>query len=180
MLEKAESGAKRILSSMVSDTLALAKKAPARTIKVLVGALVPTLGEAIELWLRYKFEGSATVSSTNAEDVDSLLDHASTQHFNICFIELCARFPGRGATGEELWEQAITLVKALKSRGVKGVIVSSFYGFPDEGFRERICRAGATYLWDEPYAVEGFFQGVDKCLNPAGSLNIPDDKNHEQ
>lgn len=124
-LEKAVPGGKRILSDMVADTLALAKKAPARTIKVLVGWADPNAGAMFELLLRFKLKDTAIVSITAVDHIGELLDKASREHFDLCMIHLWGVFLGRIDNEFDFWERGIAAVKALKVRGVNGVIVSS-------------------------------------------------------
>ena len=166
-LEKAEPGAKRILSGMVADTLALAKKEPfgiSRPLRIVVLNDEPIVLDMMRLIIPYSFE--------SFKDAKLLLFQDSVKGWE----ELSLRNPDLLITddmmptllGQEICE------RLLERKAGYPIIVMS--GYDPEGLwvREYAIRGLNVKLLTVPFLVATFQKVV------AASLNIPPDKNREQ
>jgi hypothetical protein len=66
-VEKAEPGMKRVLSGMITDALALAKKKPVRPLRIVMMDDVPNVLEIVEFMFRSFYKDATILTFTDAK-----------------------------------------------------------------------------------------------------------------
>ncbi len=150
-LEKAEPGAKRILSGMVADTLALAKKGQP-TKRVFLAAICGHhggLADYLATYLRQVLFGEPAVELSIFTYVDDLLKEAGTKAFDLLFVFLNPNI---------LWRvddpDARQVVGNLKSEFQSPVIIISNETTYGRTAAPAFIKAGADAFFPMPFKLE--------------------------
>ncbi len=171
-VEKAAPGAKRILSGMVADTLALVKGERAKPIfTVLLG-----LGdrnenhfyEMFERFFRNELGQRYELKFLHFEKEAELLHLAQTQLFDLTFVILNNIHWDMPFVPSESWHPIIGFLEQFKTRHEKPIITSSGYQNIDS---ERLRRAGIPFLC-VPFSEEQFRYALKACLEVDGIMSV--------
>jgi CheY-like chemotaxis protein len=176
-IEKAEPGAKRILSVMVADTLALVKKEPPnkRVLFVLVaGSLESNFGEIFTVLIPQAIVEPVSVKVERCEQVGALLKALEHRKFDLAFVYLHLlspppaneqQFTDKRETLhrvkrllEDAWISCEGLVTIELLRRVYGIPVVALTGSGYDGAEMLVKQAGATALFSLPFTVEPFVE----------------------
>lgn len=169
-VEKAAPGAKRILSGMVAETLALVKKeSPVKPIVsvLVVGGVVDSHAELFEAAFRAFLSDQYDLRIVAADNAVEVLRLAQQRPFDL-FIAILNNVwqglneirldPPDGGT----WGDRISFLTRLKKQFGKPIIAMS--GLAEMGFEERARRAGADAFFLLPFEMENLLAAVQSCL----------------
>ncbi len=160
-LEKAEPGAKRILSGMVADTLALAKKEPPREsgpLRIVVVDDEPYCLEAFELIIRYWFK-----------DVTLLLFSNSSEAWQ----ELAREGPDLLILDMPL--SGLEILPLLAEHKVKYPIVATSAFYSEKEMRQHADpKLNVSFLW-KPFDAETLVKALERGLKTPCDLATPDE-----
>ena len=163
-LERAEPGARHILSGMVADTLALAKKElprKSRPLRIVQVNNETSMNEAFDIVIRDRFPDATVLSFDNA--VAALEELSQTNPDLLITDDMMA-----GMCGSELCQ------RLLERKVGYPIIVDSSWESTEQWVREYASRGLNIKFLSTPFDVATFQNLV------AASLNMPSDKNHEQ
>ncbi|HTX22703.1 MAG TPA: response regulator [Candidatus Aquilonibacter sp.] len=151
-LEKAESGAKRVLSGMVKDTLALVKQG---TLSILIGGFSGNRWSSLfQILIESQWKNQYSINVSTEQDVAGMIQRAERQPFDLFLLN---------TPEQNNLKPYETSLADLKNKHGKPIIV----------WGTEVCRpAGADFYLNWPTWVEDLLKAVTIHLNePRYTLN---------
>jgi len=175
-VEKAAPGAKRVLSGMVADTLALVKTKPVKPVlSILVcGGIVDGYAELFEAILRPYLDSQYNLKVSACDYAVEIIRLAEQQSFDLFIVILNNVWQGLDkihldAPDGGMWGDRIMLLKRLKAQFGKPIIALS--GIATIEMSERSKQAGADVFFPMPFDVNEFLPALETTLK----IKIPRD-----